>query len=229
MVSMLVIVPTRGRPENAERLLNAFIETHTEDSTELLFAVDDDDPLLGVYLDLKLKGANVVVGPRLRMAGTLNMSAIENAGLYDVIGFMGDDHVPRTDRWDVTVKGFARRPGAIVYGNDLIQGAALPTAVFMDSRIIRKLGYMVPPGFVHLFLDNTWLAWGSHAETLRYLPGIVIEHMHPLVGKAEYDEGYTDANSNAIWAADEKRFIEYRDNGELVTDVGKIRSIGAGA
>jgi hypothetical protein len=228
MVSILVIVPTRGRPDNAKRLADAFESTVARQNgvrVDLVFAVDADDPELSGYLDHTTEyNWWTISGPRLRMAGTLNMVAIEYAGQYDIVGFLGDDHLPQTVDWHRNIAR-AMKPGGIVYGNDLIQGPNLPTAVFLDARIIRKLGYMVPGGFVHLFLDNVWRTWGERAGTLTYLPDTIIEHLHPIAGKAEYDDQYAEVNSNAVWTADEKRFNEYRDSGELDADVEKIRSI----
>lgn len=226
MVNMVVIVPTRGRPDNARRLFDQFKTTVLDpENVDLWFAVDDDDSELQGYLDLQADGAQVTVGPRLRMAGTLNMVAVALSSIYDVVGFLGDDHLPRTMHWDSEIAAEASKPGAIVYGNDLIMGENLPTAVFMDARIIRKVGYMVPPGFIHLFLDNTWKTWGTRAGTLKYLPRIIIEHLHPLAGTAKNDEQYVEVNSSAVWQADEKRFDEYVQSGDLDHDVEIIQNI----
>jgi hypothetical protein len=129
---------------------------------------------------------------------------------YDVVGFMGDDHRPRTLDWDHTIAAIAKRePGSVIYGNDLIQGAALPTAVFMDARIVRALGWFVVPGMTHLFMDNLWKTLGEQLGTLRYLPEIVIEHVHPIAGKAEWDDGYREANDGAVWEHDEAIYNEW--------------------
>src|SRR5689334_7595719 len=183
---MLVIVPSRGRPRNIAHLLVSWYETMT--SATLVVAVDDDDPTLDEYRSIfdvtHDDRYQLVVGPRLRLAGTLNAvsrSRILRPGTLptDVIGFMGDDHRPRTSHWDVDVEDAFKQWGhAIVYGNDLLQGPNLPTAVFMTAGMIKTLGYMVPPGLVHMYLDNTWKAWGELMNRLIYLPNTVIEHMH---------------------------------------------------
>jgi len=222
---MAVIVPTRGRPENARRLVKAFEDTVLDaENTLLVFGVDSDDDRLREYLELPTDGVVVHVGPRLQMAGTLNQIARSVHQDYSILGFMGDDHLPRSVGWDNAIRE-AMGPGGIVYCNDLIQGANLPTEVFLDAEIVRRVGGFVPEGFTHLFLDNTWLEWGRRSGRLTYLDHVVIEHMHPIAHKTEWDDGYKEVNSGAVWEADEKRFNEYVASGQLAADVETIKDI----
>lgn len=223
MKDIAVIVPTRGRPENARRLVHAF-ETTVSAPVQLILGVDEDDERQDEYLELAAPRVEVIVGPRLRMAGTLNAIAREVAYDYDILGFMGDDHLPRTKSWDTYID-HAMIPGGVVYCNDLIQGEALPTEVFLDAKIVQTVGGFVPEGFIHLFLDNTWKTWGERTGKLIYLGNVIIEHLHPLVGKADSDDGYTEVNSHAVWSADEERFNQYVNSGELDYDVAALKRI----
>lgn len=206
---MAVIVPSRGRPGNIVRLMEQWQLTGAE--ARLHVMIDEDDPEVGNYLEALQPNVNWMdtwIGPRRRLGGSLNHVAPILVNDYDVVGFMGDDHRPRSVDWDVAI-GRAMVPGGVVYGNDLIQGAVLPTAVFMDSRIVRTLGYFVPPGAVHLFLDNYWKLIGEQLGTLRYLSDVVIEHVHPIAGKAEWDDGYREVNAGDVWEHDEQVFKEW--------------------
>jgi hypothetical protein len=222
MTKMLVIVPTRSRPENAQRLLQCWRDQNVQ--AHLLFCVDDDDPSLDAYLAL---GAEVRVGPRLRLGPTLNEQARLNANDYEMLGFMGDDHLPRTQDWDTMITGALQDLGTgIVYGNDLLQGAALPTAAFMTSDIVRTLGYFCPPRLLHMYLDNAWLEWGRRADCIRYLGDVVIEHMHPASGKAPSDQSY--AESGALTSNDHVLYNEYVAD-QLPNDVTAIRQLRGSA
>ncbi|ANZ35222.1 hypothetical protein BBK82_03190 [Lentzea guizhouensis] len=239
MADLLMIVPTRGRPHNIAALLEAWSETTVGD-TELLIALDDDDPALSEYLTIKpeMEWPPAPVHPprwisqsRLRLAGTLNALAVAEAqgGRHKAIGFMGDDHRPRTRGWDAAFStALADLGTGVVYGNDLIQGAALPTAVAMTADVIAALGYMVPPGLVHLYLDNAWLSIGEGIGRIRYLPEVVIEHMHPLAGKAPQDDGYREVNSEQQYLADRKSYEDWV-NGGLDQDLAKLRALLAPA
>ena len=140
---MLVIVPSRGRPENIRELIEAWEQTRTR--AWLLVAVDDDDETLPEYRDVFATAPGWVtwkVAPRKRMCPTLNEYAVPYAAMYDILGFMGDDHRPRTQGWDHKLSMAIAQMGGtgISYGNDLIQGANIPTAVWMSSCIVETLG-----------------------------------------------------------------------------------------
>jgi hypothetical protein len=239
VTDLLMIVPTRGRPQNIAALLDAWAETTVGD-TELWLALDQDDPTLSECLTVRPKmewpaapvhPARWIVQERLRLAGTLNTLATAAAreGKYKAIGFMGDDHRPRTRGWDAAFStALDALETGMVYGNDLIQGAALPTAVAMTADIIAALGYMVPPGLVHLYIDNAWLSLGEGLGRIRYLPEAVIEHMHPLVGKAPDDDRYREVNAEQQYLAD-RRAYENWVHGGLDQDLMKLRALLAPA
>lgn len=211
----LYLVPTRGRPDNALRLVKAWHTTTTGD-TRLQLCLDDDDPELARYEELlrtpDLDGHRFgyVVGPRLRLGPTLNHYATYAMDTYDAIGFMGDDHLPRTPGWDRELAD-SLRPFGVAYGNDLIQGPALPTAVLLDARLVRAMGFMCPPGLVHMYLDNFWRHLGVAMGTLAYRPDVVIEHLHPIAGKSEWDDRYREVNDGGVYAADEAAYAEFME------------------
>ena len=225
-----MIVPSRGRPGNIADLIAAWSETAVGDS-ELLVAVDDDDPTLGDYLDVLAAGpawADIVVGPRLRLGGTLNQRAVENARHHRAVGFMGDDHRPRTPGWDEqlvdALDGLG--PVGIVYGDDLIQGERLPTAVAMTSSIVTTLGYMAPPGMVHMYLDNAWLALGRAVGRIAYLPDVVIQHLHPVAGTAPWDDRYAEVNAPERYAADQAVFERWLAE-SLPVEAARLKALAA--
>jgi hypothetical protein len=53
---------------------------------------------------------------------------------------------------------------------------------------------MTFPGCIHLFFDNFVKQLGIDLNCLKYLPDVIIEHLHPVAGKAEMDEGYLRVN-----------------------------------
>lgn len=217
MPDLLIIVPTRGRPEAAAELLTVWDGANAD----LLFAVDDDDPDRDTYAALD---AWVTVGPRRRLGPTLNAAAAEYAGDYRAVGFLGDDHRPRTPGWpEQFLEALDRHPvPGLAYGNDLLQGRNLPTAVVMDSRIIGALGRMVPEGLVHLFLDNYWLDLGRELDAIAYLDNVIVEHLHPVAGKAEWTPAYQE--SNAWWAHDEATYRAFVAAGGIQADAALIRA-----
>jgi hypothetical protein len=224
---LAVIVPTRGRPQNAVRLQQAFADTESL-NTALIFVVDADDPELPGYWeaagDRRIRHLTVHDGEGgTGMVAALNWAAGRLAGEYTALGFMGDDHLPRTPRWDAHVLGALNSSEPrIVYGDDLLQGEALPTAAFMPSRLVRVLGFMAPPTLRHLYADNFWLELGQSLGTLRYLPDVVIEHVHPAAGKTAMDERYAAVNAPGADAADRFAWRVFRDGDGFAAALSRV-------
>ncbi len=223
MADLVVIVPSRGRPEAAAALVQHFKNTCMAD-TRLVFAVDDDDP--SDYGPLIANDrVHVHVGGNSTMVEALNATASVYAPDAFALGFLGDDHCPRTYGWDRAYLDALRDLGTgIVYGNDLLQGHRLPTQCAMTSDIVRALGYMCPPALRHLFVDNYWRDLGKAAECLRYLPKVTIEHRHPLAGKSAWDDGYERVNAPEIAHHDREAYEAYVSDG-LDADVAKVQAL----
>jgi hypothetical protein len=209
---LLAIVPSRGRPDNAQRLLEAL--DSTAPAVDVIFAVDSDDPTLDQYpasFTQAVKGGSMVAA--------LNEVAVANTEKYPYIGFLGDDTLPHQHWYGRILWALELNKNSMVYGNDLIHGPGLPTAIFMDSNVIRTLGFMAPPEQKHLFVDNYWKALGEETGNLVYVDDAYIEHLHPLVGKGQNDIVY-DTN-DSYWAHDERAFAA-RMASEFKEDVRKL-------
>src|SRR5579872_5172215 len=121
---LCVLIPTRNRPEATAELVRAWEDTGA--TAHLWFFVDNDDPQLLRYRDLLIEpterdGIFAVLGDRIRLGPTLNREALLLAYDYRYVGFMGDDHRPRTPGWDLRmIAALGDGPG-IAYGNDLYQ------------------------------------------------------------------------------------------------------------
>jgi hypothetical protein len=223
---VLIIVPSRGRPDNVQQLIDTWSQTRTY--ADLQVVVDDDDEMLERYellMETAPSWVSLEVTPRKRLGPTLNEYAVKAAPLYDILGFMGDDHRPRTHGWDRRFAASIAHMGGVgvVYGNDLFQGPNLPTAVWMSSCIVETLGFMVPPGILHLFADNFWRDMGNEIGRLTYISDVVIEHMHPQAGKSDWDPGYVEVNSGAVWSGDEQTYNEYKHH-RFAEDMAKIKT-----
>jgi hypothetical protein len=214
----LLIVPTRNRPEKALELLREF--NNTAEDSDIIFGLDDDDT--SDYAPEVREKA--VVNPRLRMCGTLNLIANKYADKYKFLSFMGDDHRPRTNGWDTRLMlGIGSNPG-VAWGNDLLQGERLPTAVLLSSSIVRAIGYMAPPELVHMYMDNFWLTIGKGLGNAFYDADCIIEHMHFINGKAERDAGYIEVNAPEVFMKDSEAYHKYLTE-RLFSDLGKIQNV----
>jgi len=207
-----IIVPSRHRPHNIKELQQSLIDTET--MSRLFVVVDEDDKTLDQYLSLENNFTEVLTFERGRkgMADPLNNAARQliTDERWEYFIFVGDDHRPRTLQWDkVWRTNLDDLVTGLVYGDDLFQQEQLPTAIGMTRSIVEELNGMIPEGFAHLYLDNFWLRLGQDLNAIRYLPETVIEHLHPIAGKGDWDAGYQEVNSAEINNADSQMFHTY--------------------
>lgn len=217
---LIIFVPTRARPNALVSFWGEFERTKTENS-EVIFILDEDDPELHRYKAENNGRAKYVVAPPTArgMVGALNwafrtLDSRDELGF--AVGFMGDDHRPRTFGWDARYLASLRtqRTG-FVYGNDLFQGERMPTQVAMSTDIPRSLGWMCPPQFEHLCVDVIWKDLGDGINRIEYLPDVIVEHMHPLAGKSREDKAYRQVNNILIARRDNARYQEWHSSERL--------------
>jgi len=207
---MIILVPTRGRPCNAVELLaeHEKLSTHSD----ILFVIDANDPEHDAYeFEVGADKCMTIENETRGMAYPINKaaSAIAKKDEYKYFAFLGDDHRPRIAGWDgILIQAMQKRP-SMAYGNDLLQGERLPTMIAMTSDIVKALGGMVPPNMKHLYLDNFWKKLGQDLNALTYIDAVVVEHMHPMAGKAEWDEGYKEVNATEIYSFDALAYKNY--------------------
>jgi hypothetical protein len=217
-----VITPSRGRPDRLREMIGACLSL-SEADTEIAVANDDDDRYdISAYF-----GRGRLIwhhGPRASLGAWTNRLAVAYAGQYRAVASLGDDHLPRTPGWDRLLLDAIDRMGGegIAYGNDLHQGGRLPTAPVISAGIVEALGWMMEPSLRHMYVDNVWRDLGQRAGCLAYVPGVIIEHLHPDAGKAVTDGTY--AGSLAGTAADRATYEWWRRE-RMASDVARLQTV----
>jgi hypothetical protein len=228
MPDLVVVVPTRGRPEAFNEFQEACRATCTA-ATWLLAVVDTDDVTAPQYMAAPDCLAFFTHAPPRGHVGAINWGAKQAIDQFRpfAIAKLDDDHRPRTKGWDAQLLDALREMGTgIAYGNDLLQGERLPTAPAMTADIVKTLGYMGPPTLHHLYVDDFWRDLGSAAGCLRYLPGVVVEHMHPAAGKVPWSEGHMRVNAPEQYERDGKAYEAYKA-GRFAADVARVQALRA--
>lgn len=225
MSRIVLLCPSRGRPEKAKEAHESFASLKQIEDTRIVIVPDADDPSLREYMDLSLPLC-VVGASEPGMGPALNKAAKWALETQDpsIIGFIGDDHRCRAPGWDRRISEVLQEKAGFAYGYDGGR-ADIPTQVFISASIVRALGWMSLPGATHLYLDNTWAELGHRADCLYYLPDVLIEHMHPVYGKGDTDEGYRRVNSPAMYGHDGQVFQRWMDSGQAALDAQTVRSV----
>lgn len=217
MTELGVLVPTRARPQNMERIVQAWHGTGAFGAADLIIGVDVDDAQLDSYIEFIRSHPEVRViqlDKWAPMVQKLNLMATMSMERYPLLAFMGDDHLPRTPMWaHALVQTHRFNQAAIVYGRDGYQDEKLPTWWSMDSRIVQRLGKMVPAPVQHLFCDNAVKELGLAIKSLVFNPQMLIEHMHPAAFKGDMDAQYARVNRLEQYERDGMAFREWTTEG----------------
>lgn len=211
VVKCAILVPSRGRPERAAAMA-ASVHATADGAVQVVVIVDPDEPRLMEYSAAfpSSRGATrlVTLGERLGFVGSLNRLAVDLWDEYSILGAFGDDVLFRTPGWDGIVEETLDTPG-IAYGDDLIHGERHPSAVFMSSGIAKALGWLAMPGTTHQWADDAWKQLGQALDCLRFMPDVIVEHMHPAVEKAEWDATYREVFDGERAARDHAGYQEW--------------------
>jgi len=201
--------------------------------------IDLDDRSLGDYRDIIRDKGLLTVEVPAEAGGNMNralnwaVGGSDETGVqppdpltdeFGIIGFIGDDHRFRTPGWDLLVED-ALDLGGIAYGDDLAQRQALPTQVFISSKIVEALGWMGLPGAKHLYLDNAWRTLGEGAGCLYYLSNVVIEHLHPAHNPSvPWDENHRRVNTKEMYEHDAQVYAKWLEH-QASIDIQIVREV----
>ncbi len=221
MKPILIILPSRGRPEKIEEFYNTWRQT-TDGYSEVLTCLDDDDSTVNKYT--KHNDVQFDIGKGNSMCDSLNRS-FKKYSKYEYYFIPSDDHRMRTKKWETRFMEKIKKNGGkgVAYGNDLIWEEKLATAAFVSGNIFRALGYIALPGLLHMWVDKYWLELGKALNKLFYFPDIIVEHMHFTVGKSEVDPYYLAVNNKRVYDHDANVYHEWAKEQKL-KDVKKINS-----
>ena len=224
MTDLAVLVPSRGRPQNVARLIEACEKTCRTDVL-LAFGFDSDDPVLSANLAAAeyQTGHDIITwtGNRLGLAKWTNDLASEYMDV-PYLASVGDDMVPITDGWDEQLIAVLDRGGpGFAYPEDR-RRSDIPEACVISTPIVRALGWMCQPSLSHWYVDNVWADLGNATGCLHYCPDVIVEHRHPNVTGLPGDRTYSDAAAG--FNADAAAYRRWRLY-QMAADIDTVRRV----
>lgn len=223
---MAWLCPTFQRPERLAELACSWVR-HAP-GKKLHVRVWKDDPRREEYLNTEWpEEFELYVGEYQGAGETLQQMwrMLPNESSY---GFIGDDIVLRTPG---AIDKLEEEAGDwyIAFPNDTIQRNRLPTHFCVGGKLTNVVGWLVPNGIRHGYMDLPLLNIGLNTGLLRYRPDIIFQHKHFLMGEAERDDTYAimyradgqlDEESEYV-KADKARLDAYYEK-SIMEDIKKV-------
>jgi hypothetical protein len=199
---LLVLCPSRGRPERIMEMLKSYEATVDFDHTRLRILLDKDDKDARKYARNLPSWAEGVTYDR-QYDHTHTTEIINRAFMqendYEFYSVINDDIEFLTYGWD---KSFCNK-GKIStgiddtmvrhYGKDFVSQINIegfPILSGIDGDIARAIGYMQYPKFKHSCGDNFWYWIAKRLDCLHIDKDIHWNHKSHYFGEGEADETY---------------------------------------
>ena len=195
MYDLAVLVPSRGRPDNLMRLIDA-CHAQSKGTVHVYAGVDQDDPALKLYKSLRLPEGDMIVtsAERRNLVNWTNHLAKITKGEYRYYASLGDDMVPATPGWDTKLWGAIEEDfggTGFSYPWDGIRDD-IPEAYVLSADIAGALGWIMMPKLNHWYNDNVIADLGHGAGCIRQLRGVIVNHWNVGTGKALVDQTAID-------------------------------------
>ena len=185
-----LLLPTRKRPVQLQRMVES-VQSTAKNPVEIVCRVDLDDDSYDA-LHALWPDVHFIFGPRIRnITACWNECFKECSG--DIVCQANDDIVFRTEGWDTMIEEeFHKFPDHIVmvHGDHLggYEGRLFGPHPFVHRRWVEIVGRFIDPWYSSDYGDTGINHIANALGRRRFLPRVVIEHMHFTVGKAEVDE-----------------------------------------
>jgi hypothetical protein len=221
-----IVLPVRdgglGRHNRLIRCLASYKEI-TEGLSDIHLLHDEDEcniyhPIAEEYPEI----INYCIPKELTLMQKINVHALDIASKYKYVGFIGDDIVFKTPFESSFIEVLSSFNYGMVFANDMVWNGKLPTHPFVTSNAITAVGFFGCPAVEHNYFDNYWEAIFINLNKITYLPGIIMEHIHPIVGKENADDIYYQISDKMT--TDKIKFNKYISE-NLQSDINKILDI----
>jgi len=208
---LLIICPSRIRPDRIQVMLKSFDETKSE-GTDLVIYISECDPRLEEY-KVALKDRRYIIGKRLPISHVYNYCSAQFPE-YQYYGEVCDDHVYRTKGWDnILIDEIERNGGwGMAWGWGQIHPieVRLPQAVVMSGNLVKALGFFSTPVITSAYNDRFAIDLCDALKCGFYRPDVIVEHQHVLNERAKMDDNYRWVLSGETLEIGKKQYEEWR-------------------
>ena len=222
-MKLLIVLPTRNRPNKCIEVLKSYINLSTHKETRFVISCDKDDRSMNqkTTIDLIRSFPNVsiifnenrIVKNNLISNFTTKICAI-NSGVkdqdFDVCLLASDDMHPELIGYDSTIvddmKKFFPNTDGVLWYNDGYQGQNLNTLCILGKKYYDRFGYIYHPSYITLYCDNEFTKVSQKLNKCQYIDKIIIRHKHWSHKDNNNSRDSLDEKNDTFAASDEANF-----------------------
>lgn len=229
MKNLLIICPSRGRPQRILETIQSIQDTCNFEHTDFMVLLDDDDVCVPDYYKNLPEWVKIKVYNREHdctlTTEIINRAFNENKE-YSFYSVTNDDIVYLTKGWDEALcqklKISSGQDDTMVekYGDSYIgnvKPGEFPITSVIDGDIVREIGWLQYPKLRHSCGDNIWFWIGRRGGCLYHDSKYHTEHRSHYFGKGEADETFQKCNAfdNQQDYYAYKEWLKYRCGNEV--------------
>lgn len=196
------IIPSYGRPDQCRALIDNMVAKGA--SSFGVVYLHPEDPSADQYTVPENWSISFIPAGLIGCAESTRQ-AVAQYPSEPWYGFVPDDNVIETDDFeDLMVR--AAGDWGISSGLDTLQPHRMHGAIVFGGEYVRSIGYIVPGGFQHLFIDDLWEKVASELGNWRLMYNVVTPHRwrpeHPTTVRANSTRE-ADSARYMTWLAEE--------------------------
>ena len=208
----LWLLPTRRRVEIVKRFLANAVANGLSSPGRILVQDSELAELRAEYDSIELPPGWSIVGCPEDSICETTRGALPLYRDLDWVGTVTDDVVPETPGWEAKLLEW--QDGRTIVSCD--DGSQAPKrmagAIIWPIAIFRAVGYWVPSGFKHCFVDDLWETLGRETGCWRVRMDVMVRHLHPFGAGGVQDETHFHSYRADKWANDSALYADWQAN-----------------
>jgi hypothetical protein len=219
----LWLLPTRRRVPIVKRFLKAAVTHGMREPGRILVGDKELEELKHEYASIDLPDNwTIVASPHDSICETMR-GALPLYKSLDWAGTITDDVVPETPGWEQKLLEW--NDGRTIISCD--DGGQAPKrmagAIIWPIPIFRAVGYWVPSGFRHCFVDDLWESLGRECDCWRVRMDVMVRHIHPFGAGGVEDDTHRHSYRADKWANDSALYEQWKASYKAIA-LAKLRA-----
>jgi hypothetical protein len=204
------LLPTRRRVEIVKRFFAKAVANGMTHPGRILVAEAELAELWSQYDSIELPHGWEIVGSPFDSICETTRGALPLYRDLDWVGTVTDDVVPETSGWEAKLLEW--QDGRTIVSCD--DGSQAPKrmagAIIWPISVFRAVGYWVPSGFKHCFVDDLWETLGRETGCWRVRMDVMVRHLHPFGAGGVQDDTHFHSYRSDKWENDSALYDDWK-------------------